>query len=235
MKNLMLMLAMCLTFVTTYAQKSPEKKATKAMERLTTDLNLSVEQQEAVKAIYVENYTKRKAQKQADGEKMDKADRKAMKAELDQQIAAVLTPAQAEKFATMKADRKQGRKDKRKDKRKEKRKDKKDHKLSKNYTAEQAERKIDMSVDRMTQQLDLDEAQQVNVRAIYANYYQDLNTLNTNTANVDQDVLKEQRLALTKEMKTNIDAVLTPEQISKRKENRKSNRRSRGDRKQRIE
>ena len=90
---------------------NPEARIQKQVAHLTTELNLSTEQQAQLKEIFIEQHQSRKAGgkrmqdlSQAEKEAM-RAERKAIKAEMEAKIATVLTPTQLATFQSMAKER----------------------------------------------------------------------------------------------------------------------------------
>ena len=90
-----------------YAQE-PEQNADEVVQKMTTDLNLSVEQVHSVRHIVEDSLTKRQ---ELFNSTMDRSSIKDQLAQLkkdeDQQLAQVLTPDQATKLNSLKAQRHQ--------------------------------------------------------------------------------------------------------------------------------
>lgn len=161
----MLLSLLLLTTIFVNAQRgqrgggNPEARIQKQVDRLTTELDLSTEQQAQLKEIFIEQHQSRKAGgkrmqdlSQEEKEAM-KAERKAAKAEMEAKIADVLTPAQLATFQSMAKERSKNRRSRGYAKGK-RRGDKK-----KATSEERAQNRA----DRLTEELGLDANQQAAV------------------------------------------------------------------------
>jgi len=82
--------------------KEKSKWQEKRIEKMAKDLNLTADQKEKVSAIWKENGDKRDAEMQKNRDAM-----KAIKDDEDQQIKALLTPEQSQKYEKQQAERKE--------------------------------------------------------------------------------------------------------------------------------
>lgn len=198
MKKLILLSLLLVTAIFVNAQRpggNPEARAQKKVDHLTEQLGLSVDQQAEIKEILISqpknqkvNGKKRSELSQEEREVL-KAERKANKTAIDNQIAAVLTPEQNELYQNLAKEGKGGQKANKGKKGKGK-KGKKGNK-GKATPEEKAQRKV----DKLTEQLGLDEAQQADVAALLAKQ-----TPKVKGQEV-KDLSKEKRAALRAERK----------------------------------
>jgi len=110
MKKLILVSFLLVATLVVQAQRgggNPEARAQKQVERLTEQLNLSADQQTQLYDLFLDRTQNRKANgkrmRDLSQEERDalKADRKAAKADFDNQIGAILTPEQFETFQNL--------------------------------------------------------------------------------------------------------------------------------------
>lgn len=110
MKKLILLSFLLVATLLVHAQRgggNPEARAQKQVDRLTESLNLSADQQAQMHQLFIDRQQNRKA----GGKKMKdisqeeraalRADRQAAKAAFDNQVAAILTPAQLETYQNL--------------------------------------------------------------------------------------------------------------------------------------
>jgi len=118
MKKLVVLSFLLMATILVNAQRrggNPEMRMEKKVAHLTTELNLSTEQQADLKEIFVEQQQSRKAggKKMRDLEETERAafraERKEARAAIDAKIANILTPAQLETFNKLEAEKKANR------------------------------------------------------------------------------------------------------------------------------
>lgn len=120
MKKLIMLSFLLMTTIFVNAQRrggppSPEMRAEKMVTELTTKLDLSTAQQAQLKEIFADQHQSRKAggKNMRDLSQEEKAafraERKAGKAEMDNKIATILTPAQLENFQNLETEKKANR------------------------------------------------------------------------------------------------------------------------------
>ncbi|GHB46316.1 hypothetical protein GCM10008106_29080 [Mongoliitalea lutea] len=117
MNKLLLIATMLLISFAGFAQRgpgpnqNPEERAKRMTERMSEQLALTAEQQEAVYAINLENATKRQAEFEARREEREQMRSKMMQQQRAQRdaIQEVLTPEQKEKWEEMRAQNQQRR------------------------------------------------------------------------------------------------------------------------------
>jgi len=223
MKKLILLSFLLVAALFVHAQRgggNPEARAQKQVDRLTEQLNLSVDQQTKMHQVFIDRHQSRKT----GGKKMQdmnederaamKAERKAAKIAFDNNVAAILTPAQLETFQNLPKARRGKAPKAGKGKRGEAKKGKgKKHKgnRQKATPAERAQKQT----DRLTEKLGLDANQQAAVYKLIANRA----TANQNGTDW-KSLSKEERAALKgskKEEKAAYEAqlanILTPAQF----------------------
>ncbi|MFK7979450.1 MAG: hypothetical protein AB8G86_05685 [Saprospiraceae bacterium] len=181
MKKLILLSFLLMTTIFVNAQRrggNPEKGIEKKVANLTTELNLSTEQQTALKEIFIEQQQSRRA----GGKNMrdlDQAERAAMKAErkdaraaADAKIANILTPAQLETFKHLETEKKANRGERgaaKGDKGRGKGKGKGKAKNKGNKEKATPEMRAQKRADKLTETLGLNANQQTAVYNLYLN------------------------------------------------------------------
>lgn len=216
MKKLMLLSLLLLTTIFVNAQRgqrgggNPEARVEKQVERLTTELDLSTEQQTQLKAIFIEQHQNRKAGgkkmqdlSQAEKEAM-KAERKAAKAATDAKIAAVLTPTQLATFQNMAKERKgrRGAKGEAKGKRRG------------NKEKVTPEVRAQKRTDKLTEQLGLDANQQTAIYNLFLNQPSKPKKGNRKELSAEEkEVLKADRKENKAAFNAALAQILTPAQL----------------------
>jgi len=228
MKKLILLSFLLVATILVHAQRgggTPEARAQKQVDRLTEQLNLSADQQTQMYQLFIDRQQNRKAggkrgqdisQEQREAMKVE---RKAAKAAFDNNVAAILTPAQLETFQNLpKEGRGQGKKGQAQKGEEGKRgqgKKGKSKKFKGNRNSATPAERAQKQTDRLTEELALDVNQQA---AVY-----DL-ILNRATANEGgrnwKKLSKEERKALrgTKQQdkatyESQLANILTPAQF----------------------
>ncbi len=232
MKNLICLLLVAFLATTTFAQKNvTTSKADAAVERMTKELDLTADQQVKIKEIY-----EAKIEARHNRALQTKGDYKVARDEFDKEIDAILTPAQAEKRATLKAEHKERMKTARANrggKKKGPRKGKlgkKSQKLS-GMSPEMIEERAVKSTERLNRQVNLNEEQQVSIKAAYLSFFQKNQTI-ANDAALDAAAKKDALAGLKADHKATLESLLTAEQLAAKKANRKAKKANRAEKKQ---
>lgn len=223
MKNLMcLLLLVAFLTTSTFAQrKGMAIKADNAVEQMTTELDLTPEQQVKIKAIYETRIADRKSRNAQTRE-----ERIAIRTEFNEKIEAVLTPAQIEKKKALKEAHKEDMRAQREQRKADgpgkKRSGKKGKKVKKsaNMSPEMIENRAVRSTEKLDKQVNLTEAQQGTIKTAYLNFYQKNQAIATDTS-LDAAAKKEMLTQLKKEHKHELKSLLTEEQMDARKNNKK--------------
>lgn len=231
MKNLICFLLVALFATTTFAQKTVStSKADAAVERMTKELDLTADQQVKIKEIYVA-----KIEARQNKSLQTKGDYANARAEFDQKINAVLTPAQAEKRNALKAEHKEKMKTARANRGGKKgsrggKLAKKSQKLS-GMSPEMIENRADKSVARLDKQVNLTEAQQVSAKAAYLSFFQKNQTI-ANDTSLDTAAKRDALVGLKADHKATLESLLTDEQIAAKKANKKAKKAKRAEKRQ---
>lgn len=228
---------MCLLLVaflatTTFAQrKGMAVKADAAVERMTTELDLTSEQQVQIKEIYETRIANKKSRSAQTRE-----EHKAARAEFNEKIEAVLTPAQIEKRNALKEEQKENIKAKREQRKAEgigRRGGKRGDKIEKSatMTPEMIENRAVKSTEKLNRQVTLTEEQQATVKTAYLNFFQKNQAIAADTS-LDTVAKKEMLTQLKKDHKEALNALLTEEQMAARKANKKLKKAKRAEKQQ---
>ena len=221
MKNLICVFLVAFLTTTTFAQRSVKTaKAESAVKRMTTELDLTPEQQVKIKTIYetrLADRTSRNAQ--------SREEKVATRTEFNKKVEAVLTPAQVEKRNALKEEHKAKMKAKRKEHKANghvKRGGKKGNKAGRlgKMSPEIIETRAVKSTEKLDRQVDLTEAQQATVKTAYLNFYQKNQAIAADTT-LDAAAKKETLSQLKKEHRKNLKSLLTEEQLAAKKANKK--------------
>lgn len=231
MKNLICLLLVAFLATTTFAQKTVSaSKADAAVERMTKELDLTADQQVKIKEIYVA-----KMEARHNKAVQAKEDRVAARDAFDQEIDAVLTPAQAEKRKALKEEHKEKMKVARANRGGKKggrmgKLGKRSQKLG-GMSPEMIEDRADKSVERLHKQVTLTEEQQVSLRAAYLDFFQK-NQAIANDTTLETAAKRDALAGLKADHKATIDSLLTPEQLAAKKANKKVKKAKRAEKKQ---
>ncbi len=229
MKNLMCLLLVAFLTTTAFAQREGmAKKAEATVERMTTELDLTPEQQEKIKALYEARVSNRK-----DRGSLTREEYATSRAEFGEQIDAILTPEQIEKRNALKEEHLATMKEKRKANGLNKRGGKKGNKINKlgRMSPEMIENRAVKSTERLDKQVNLTEAQQSTVKTAYLNFYQKNQAIAADTS-MDAAAKKEMLTNLKKDHKKELSSLLTEEQLAARKANKKLKKAKRNKNKQ---
>ena len=215
MKKLFLLSIMLLSVLFVNAQKNnsnPEERAQKRVDRMTKQLNLTASQQDQMYDLYLTEFQKPKVKKNAkdmskEELKAFKTERKAARADFNNQVKSLLTDEQLAKYETSGKQRSQKGKGKVKPNKVKKNADK---------TKKSPEEKIQRRVSKMSAELDLDERQQEQLFALYSNRTPKVKGKDKKELSKEErQVMKEDR----KQAKVDFDAalaeILTPAQLDK--------------------
>lgn len=206
MKKLFVFLFVLGLSTMTFAQADIATKAEKSVEKLDAQLDLTPEQEAKIKDLYITKIESRKKRQE-----IAKADRKTAKQDFQSALRAILTPEQAAKYDELKAAKKASRKGNKMARKGQKRADK----MSK-MTPEQMDRRVEKATAKMDKRLDLTDAQEDRISDAYRSFY-----LKSMEIANDQSATAEDKKQLFKDLsaqhKSDIDAILTPEQLAKRK------------------
>ena len=219
MKKLSIILGLCFLVSFIFAQeKSPEQKAEKATAKMAKQLDLTADQQNSVKALYITRYRKRAELKnnktEAKSGKAEKTIKKYVEAEFEQNLDKVLTEEQKEKRAILKAQKKKKVKYKAS---KSKASKKKNTLAMAKMTPEQIHQRATIATDQLDTQVGgLSSDQKEQSISIHKDYYQKSSEINERSNEVDRMTLKANRMTLHKTFRANIDNLLTEEQKAKR-------------------
>ena len=168
------------------------KATNKKIARLDSALNLNVDQERQMKEIFSQQH---KIVKQ-ENEAMRKLQRQRMKEriEMENKMRAVLTPQQAARFDS----------------------------LNQARTNAVISHRVDAVCSIMKDKANLTDAQKESVRQVLQDHYWKMHNIKTQNLDASDDEIAEKRMAARKEMKSKIAGILSPEQIAKWKEFKKS-------------
>ncbi len=221
MKNLMCILLVAFLATTTFAQrKGMAIKADAAVERMTTELDLTPEQQVQIKAIYETRVADKKSRSAQTRE-----EQVAARTEFNEKIEAVLTPAQVEKRKVLREEQKENMKAQRAERKANglnERGGKKRNKVERlgKMTPEMIETRAVKATEKLDRQVKLTEAQQISIKTAYLNFYQKNQAIAADTS-LDAAAKKEMLTQLKKDHKEEFKSLLTEEQLAARKANKK--------------
>lgn len=234
MKKLLLLSFLLMTTIFVNAQRrgsgppSPEMRAEKMVTELTTELNLSTAQQAQLKEVFIEQHQNRKAggKNMRDLSQEEKeafrADRKAGKAEMDNKIAAILTPAQLEAFQKLETEKKANRGERGGAKGKEgrgkgkaKNKDKKGQGKGKVKNKEKAtpEMRAEKRTEKLTETLGLDANQQDAVYNLFLQQAPKQKVDRRSLSKEERELLKAERQQEKAAFDGELARILTPAQL----------------------
>jgi len=187
------MLLMALGFGTAQAQESTEGRKNAMIEhheQLISDLKMSEEQSAEWTAIHQEYRPKMKAIKadQSLSKEEKSAKAKALKAEMDEKLNAVLSPEQAAKWEAMKEEKKGQWKDEKKAQRHEK----------------------------IAQELALTDKQSASWMEIHEKYDAQKAAVKADSS-LSEEARKKKMMSIRKDQRKAIEAILSPEQLAKLK------------------
>ncbi|MFK7809008.1 MAG: hypothetical protein AB8F74_14490 [Saprospiraceae bacterium] len=235
MKNLIVFSLMMFASVFAFAQRggNAEARIQKKVDRLTTQLNLSEEQQAEVTTLM----TKQQESRMAKGKRRQdmteeqkatfKAERKADRVAFDEGMKAILTADQQELYA--------GMKDKSEGKMKAKGKGKKGKAMKKSQR-KSPEQRAEKKVAKLTEDLNLSPAQQEQMTALMLSRdkVKKPSKKGSELTTEERDAIKAERKAEKAAYKTKFESILTSEQLAtyeklkgERKEDKKDKKRGR--------
>ena len=195
----------------------PEKRAEKATERMTQDLQLSPEQAAKVKAINEQYAQKEKAL--YDNAQKQREEKKALFDAKQKEIEQVLTPQQRQKQQAQRQQL-QGRRDEMKNERrgemKEERRDEMRERAEKMRNMPPEERAQQMT-DRMSKKLQLDEQKTKQLSSINEYFMQRRNKIRQD-ATLSKEQKMQQMKAAMDEKEQKLKGLLSPEQYQRHQE-----------------
>lgn len=219
----MLLSVMLLATILVQAQRrgNPAQGIEKRVAHLTSELNLTTDQQAQLKEIFVEQHQNRRANGQKMRE-MDQSEREAFRAEhkeakaaMDVKIAEVLTPAQLETYKSLEAERKanggkrggaKGGKGKGKGKGKRK---------AKNKEKATPEMRAQKRTDKLTETLGLNADQQTALYNLYLNQQsaKPKKGERGQLSDAEKEAMKAERQQQKAAFEAEIARILTPAQL----------------------
>lgn len=209
MKNLLSLLFVFAMIVSGFAQKeaAPVKvdKAESAVQRMTTELDLTPEQQDKVRALYQEKMTAKSARKET-----ARTERKAVRNTFQKELNAILTPEQQAKRAALKEDRRKMARANRGKSQLKRKKQSKGKKLG-GMTPEMLDQRAQKATDKLHRQVTLTDTQQTSAKQMYLDYYKKNQAIANDETATPQE-RKEQFKSLKKSHREDLDAILTADQ-----------------------
>lgn len=188
-----------------FAQQDIAAKAAKTVEKLDAKLDLTPEQETAIKELYINKISSRQTRKE-----MAKTERKNERLAFETELTNILTAEQLDRYKQMKAARKAKR-----TQNVHARKGEKRAKRIANMTPEQIDQRAEKAVERMGRNLDLSETQETALTAAYRSFFLKSSEI-ANDVQTDATEKKSLFKDLGAQHKADVDAILTPEQLEKR-------------------
>jgi len=222
MKKIFLLSIMLFSVLFVNAQKAKKtagERAQNKVERMTKQLDLTETQQSQLYDIYATEFAKTKTKKK--GNEMSKeelktfkAERKAARADFQNQVTSVLTDEQLAKYETMGKQRSKKGKGKGEGKVKPAKVQKNKARKNVNQPKKSPEEKIQKRVNRMTEKLGLNERQQTQMTDLYASRTPKVKgQAKKELSKEERQAMKEDRKLEQADFEAALSQILTPAQL----------------------